>query len=145
VAKYDPDGVLQWTQQLGSQEREYGTDIVANDFGEVFVTGFTSGSLGSENVGAEDVWAAKLDADSGKIGKFSGKIKGGNGKLGEEPEEIDSLEDIFDPNEEFADSFGEAINDNSDDLIFEDETGEELSDDEIEEIEGIDGDSQSNS
>lgn len=152
VAKYDPEGIQLWIQQLGTANREYGTDVVANEFGEVFVTGFTNGSLGRANVGAEDAWVAKLSANSGNIQNFADDIQGGGGRLSDEPEDsvdipedgqlseeaiTDSLDEVFAPGEEFTDSLGEAINDNSDELIFEDETGEELNEEEIEEIEGI--------
>ena len=158
VAKYDSEGNQEWTQQLGTGAREYGTDVAANEFGEVFVTGFTNGSLGQANVGAEDAWVAKLSVDSGNIENFANDMQGGQGTLGEEPEETveetedgqlsedaitDSLDEVFAPNEEFTDSLGEAINGNSDELIFEDETGVELDEEEIEEIEGIE-DTQSN-
>ena len=158
VAKYDSEGNQEWTQQLGTGDREYGTDVAANEFGEVFVTGFTNGSLGQANVGAEDAWVAKLSVDSGNIENFADDMQGGQGILGEEPEETveetedgqlsedaitDSLDEVFAPNEEFTDSLGEAINGNSDELIFEDETGVELDEEEIEEIEGIE-DTQSN-
>ena len=154
VVKYDSEGIQQWTQQLGTTEREYGTDVAVNDFGEVFVTGFTNGSLGSRNVGAEDAWIAKLSADSGNIQSFADDAQGGRGIIGQEQEQVeipndgqlseeaitDSLDEVFAPDEEFTDSLGEALNDNSDELIFEDENGEELDEEEIEEIEGIEDD-----
>ena len=152
VAKYDSQGNQQWTQQLGTGEREYGTDIAANEFGEVFVTGFTNGSLGSANAGGEDAWVAKLSADSGDVESFADDTQGGRGVIGQEPDNsavepedgqlseeaiTNSLEEVFAPDEEFTDSFGEAINENADELTFEDETGAELDQEEIEEIEGI--------
>ena len=155
VAKYDSDGVQQWTQQIGTADTEYGTDVVANEFGEVFVTGHTDGSLGTKNVGAEDAWVVKLDAGSGDVEKFAADVKGGKGKLGEEKVKtskeiedgqlseaaiVESLNEVFLPDEEFTESLGDALNDNSDQLIFEDETGAELNEQEIEAIEGVEDD-----
>ena len=154
VVKYDSEGTQQWTQQLGTTKREYGTDVAANEFGEVFVTGFTNGSLGSENAGAEDAWIAKLNADSGNIQSFADDARGDIGIIGQEQEQVEipndgqlseeaitnSLDEVFAPDEEFTNSLGEALNDNSDELIFEDENGEELDEEEIEEIEGIEDD-----
>ena len=152
VAKYDPEGTQQWTQQLGTGDREYGTDVTANEFGEVFVTGFTDGSLGQVNAGAEDAWVAKLSADSGDIESFADDMQGGRGVIGQEPDDgaveiengqiseaaiTDSLEEVFAPDEEFTDSLGDSLNENSDDLILEDENGVELDESEIERIEGI--------
>ena len=152
VVKYDPQGNQQWTQQLGTTNREYGTDVVANEFGEVFVTGFTNGSLGSANAGAEDVWVARLSADSGSVESFADDAQGSIGAIGQEPEGqanipnngqlseeaiTESLDEVFAPDEEFTDSLGESLDENSDELIFEDETGSELDESEIDEIEGV--------
>ena len=159
VVKYDSDGNQQWTQQLGTANRDYGTDVAANEFGEVFVTGFTNGSLGTASVGAEDAWVAKLDADTGSVENFANDTQGEVGVIGQEPEDnvempddgqlseeeiIDSLDEVFAPEEdgEFTEALGEAMNENSDELIFEDETGEELEEEEIDDIEGIEVDVQ---
>ena len=152
VAKYDSEGTQQWTQQLGTTEREYGTDVAANEFGEVFVTGFTNGSLGSANAGAEDAWVAKLSADSGAIQSFADDARGGAGVIGQESDDgvvetadgqiseeavTESLDEVFAPDEEFTESLGEALNENSDELTFEDETGAELDQEEVEVFDGI--------
>ena len=157
VAKYDPQGNQQWTQQFGTANREYGTDVTANEFGEVFVTGFTNGSLGSANVGAEDAWVAKLSAESGDLENFADNMQGGAGLIGQEPEGqvietedgqiseaaiTDSLEEVFSPDEEFTESLGDALQQNSDELILEDENGAELNESEVEQIEGIEDDTQ---
>lgn len=161
VAKYDSAGVLQWNQQLGSADLDYGVDVAVNEFNELFVTGFTAGSLGKKSEGAVDAWVAKLDANSGSIQKFKDDIKGSKGKKGqEEPVEIDfvdesnqlsaqeiteELNEIFEPNAQnaFTDSFAQALADNSSVLEFEDATGDDLNETEIEQIEGIDGDDDS--
>ena len=160
VAKYDSQGVSQWVQQLGSTELDYGVDVAVNEFDELFVTGFTTGSLGKKSEGAIDAWVAKLDANSGNIEKFKDDLKGSKGKRGkEEPVEIDAgneaglsqqeiveeLNETFEPNAQngFTNLFAEALARNSSQLEFEDETGDELNEQEIEEIEGIDDNNNS--
>ena len=154
VVKYDPEGNQLWSQQLGTSDREYeyGTDVAANDFGEVFVTGLTSGSLGQANAGAEDAWVAKLDADTGAVENFADDAQGGSGLIGQETSStvtqagggqlstsavVESLNQVFAPDEEFAESLGTSLNQNSNELVFEDETGAEINEEEVEEIEGI--------
>ncbi|HHP7232907.1 MAG TPA: SBBP repeat-containing protein [Xenococcaceae cyanobacterium] len=154
VAKYDSAGLLQWTQQLGSGDLDFGTDVAVNDFGELFVTGFTAGSLGKRSEGAIDAWVAKLDANSGEIEKFKDDIKGSKGKRGkEEPVEIDfddddqlseqeiveELNEVFEPNASngFTNFFAQALVENSVQLEFEDATGDELDDIDRDEIEGV--------
>ena len=154
VVKYDSEGTQQWTQQLGTNARDYGTDVAVNDFGEVFVTGFTNDSLGLANAGAEDAWVAKLNADSGNLQSIADDIQGTIGVVGQEPDNavvqtqdgqlseeaiIESLDEVFAPEEEFTESLGDSLNENSEELIFEDENGAELNESEIEEIEGIEG------
>ena len=158
VVKYDSQGTQQWTQQLGTNARDYGTDVAVNDFGEVFVTGFTNGSLGQFNAGAEDAWVAKLDANSGNLESFADDTQGGIGQIGQESDGavgesgngqlseesiVDSLDEVFAPGEdEFTEALGEAVNENSEVLTFEDENGQVLDDDEVEELEGIEDDEE---
>lgn len=156
VVKYDSAGNEQWTQQLGSSDLEYGTDVAVNEFDELFVTGFTNGSLGATNSGAEDAWVAKLDARSGSIESFGGDISGSTGQVGvvddidgdnggnnnnqiSESALLDSLGNVFDPDSAntFTDTFATALAGNTDEVEFEDENGAELNDSEIEELEGV--------
>lgn len=70
VAKFNTEGDRLWTQQFGSSELDFPTDVVSNGSGDVFVTGYTTGSLGGRNQGATDAWIATLDADSGNLTRF---------------------------------------------------------------------------
>ncbi|MDJ0898346.1 MAG: SBBP repeat-containing protein [Xenococcus sp. MO_188.B8] len=72
VAKYDSDGNQQWKQQFGTSEIDKPFDLAVNSIGQVFVTGFTEGSLGDINAGSYDAWVAKLDAVSGTLQEFTG-------------------------------------------------------------------------
>jgi hypothetical protein len=62
VAKYDATGNLQWTRQVGSSASDVGNGIAADHLGNVFITGYTSGSLSGPNAGNNDAFVAKYDA-----------------------------------------------------------------------------------
>lgn len=66
VGKYDATGNLQWARQLGTTGFDFGTGVSTDRVGNVYITGYTSGSLGSPNVGARDAFVGKFDA-SGKL------------------------------------------------------------------------------
>ncbi len=61
VSKYDTAGNFQWTRQLGSIDREYGSGVSADGLGHVYVSGTTYGDLGT-NVGETDAFVSKYDA-----------------------------------------------------------------------------------
>jgi len=72
VASYDTSGNQLWIQQFGSAETDYATKVTVDDnSGNVYVTGFTEGSLGATNAGAIDTWIAKLDANTGALENFN--------------------------------------------------------------------------
>ena len=62
VSKYDAAGTLQWTRQLGTSaiDRSYG--VSADGLGNVYISGYTSGSLGGPNAGGNDAFVSKYDA-----------------------------------------------------------------------------------
>lgn len=77
VAKFDTNGQNKWIQQFGSKSRlDYATGLTADDSGKLFVTGVTDGLLGSgssaTNGSALDSWVAELNANNGKLRKFTG-------------------------------------------------------------------------
>ena len=63
VAKYDPSGVKQFTRQLGAVGGvTVGTAVTTDDKGDVFVVGYTEGSLdGNALTGTRDFFVAKYD------------------------------------------------------------------------------------
>lgn len=63
LAKYDRQGNQQWIQQFGSagDDTSFEINIDAND--NIFLTGYTNGSLGGENAGSYDAWVAKYDTE----------------------------------------------------------------------------------
>jgi Ca2+-binding RTX toxin-like protein len=71
VARYDTNGNQVWAQQFGTPELDYSTDITVDNFGNLYLTGFTEGSLGGLNKGAVDAWVAKLDAKTGTLQSFN--------------------------------------------------------------------------
>lgn len=62
IALYDPDGVLLWSDQIGSTDfdRFFGVDV--DNFGNIFAIGSSSGSLGATNLGSNDIIVAKYDS-----------------------------------------------------------------------------------
>ncbi|MFO1120460.1 MAG: SBBP repeat-containing protein [Rhodospirillales bacterium] len=60
VAKYSAGGDLRWKQQLGSSGLDVAWGAAADGDGNVYIAGWTSGSLGAQFQGGEsDAWVAK--------------------------------------------------------------------------------------
>lgn len=78
VAKYDINGNQQWITQFGTPDRDEVYGISGDEFGNLFITGITQGSLGGINAGSFDAWLAKLDATSGTLLSFGGNSNSGN-------------------------------------------------------------------
>ena len=72
VAKYDSEGNQKWIEQFGTPDLDYAVEVTADSIGNLYVTGFTEGSLGDTNAGSVDGWVAKFDAESGTLQDFSG-------------------------------------------------------------------------
>lgn len=70
VARYDTSGNRVWIQQFGTAETDYSTNLTVDNLGNVYVTGYTEGALGSVNAGAIDTWIAKLNAETGSLKSF---------------------------------------------------------------------------
>jgi Ca2+-binding RTX toxin-like protein len=95
VASFDTNGNQLWIQQFGSAELDKATNLAVDNFGSVYVTGFTEGSLGGSNAGSVDSWVAKLSSATGTLETFNpssaailNKIVGTNSKdslIGTEP------------------------------------------------------------
>jgi hypothetical protein len=63
LAKYDSEGNQVWIQQFGTSgdDQAFRINIDSND--NIFLTGYTDGSLGGPNAGSYDTWVAKYDID----------------------------------------------------------------------------------
>lgn len=63
LAKYDSKGVQQWVRQFGSSGDDYVQCVAVSGSGEVYMTGYTGGSLGGASAGGIDVFLAKYDSN----------------------------------------------------------------------------------
>jgi hypothetical protein len=62
VAKYDDHGNFLWARQLGTTTFDQSNGVSADGFGNVYITGWTNGSLGGPSAGNHDAFVAKYDA-----------------------------------------------------------------------------------
>lgn len=62
IAKYDSVGSLVWVKQIGTVEGELGRDITVGTSGNIYVVGYTEGSIGAANAGFFDLLVIKLDS-----------------------------------------------------------------------------------
>jgi hypothetical protein len=62
VSKYDAAGNLQWTRQLGTSSTDQSRGVSADGLGNVYISGYTNGSLGGTNAGGDDAFVSKYDA-----------------------------------------------------------------------------------
>ena len=61
VAKYNPNGSLVWTQQLGSSGNDYGLSLTTGLDGSIYLAGYTDSSLdGQSNKGGNSAFLMKL-------------------------------------------------------------------------------------
>lgn len=63
LTKYDSQGNQQWIKQFGTpgDDEAFRINIDSND--NIFLTGYTNGSLGGPNAGSFDAWVAKYDTN----------------------------------------------------------------------------------
>jgi hypothetical protein len=62
ISKYDVEGTLLWTRQMGTAEWEFVRGISVDDLGNIYIVGRTNGSLGDPNASDDDVFISKYDA-----------------------------------------------------------------------------------
>jgi hypothetical protein len=62
VSKYDASGSLQCTRQLGTGFTDQSNGVSADGLGNVYISGFTGGSLVGPNAGESDAFVSKYDA-----------------------------------------------------------------------------------
>lgn len=67
IAKYDGSGNQAWIRQFGTSgdDEAFGVAVDPND--NIFVTGYTNGSLEGTNAGSYDAWVAKYDSAGNRL------------------------------------------------------------------------------
>ena len=63
LTKYDTDGNQQWVEQFGTNTFDWSWDVATDLNDDVYITGWTLGSLEGSSAGSYDVWVAKYDSD----------------------------------------------------------------------------------
>jgi hypothetical protein len=61
VSKYDAAGALQWTRQFGTAG-DVSFGVSADSLGNIYISGFTNGSIGGPSAGDQDAFLIKYDA-----------------------------------------------------------------------------------
>jgi len=68
LTKYDTSGNKLWTKQLGTANDDYGYGVATDGSGNIYVTGYTDGSLdGNTNAGGDDIFLTKYDTNGNKL------------------------------------------------------------------------------
>jgi hypothetical protein len=62
IAMFDPDGVLLWSDQIGSGDFDRYFGVTIDHFGDIYAIGSTSGSLAAANLGSNDIILTKYDS-----------------------------------------------------------------------------------
>jgi hypothetical protein len=63
LMKFDNDGAMQWARQFGTSQTDYAFQVAVDQFGNVYTSGQTYGSLGGPNAGARDQFLVKHDTN----------------------------------------------------------------------------------
>jgi len=66
VAKYNNSGKLVWKRQLGSSGDDESYGVAVDTYGNVYISGYTTGALAGAKQGGSDAWVAKYNS-SGKL------------------------------------------------------------------------------
>jgi len=71
IAKFSPDGDMEWTQLLGTSDDDSARALTTGADGSIYVSGYTKGDLdtasnGQTNSGGYDAFITKFDADGTK-------------------------------------------------------------------------------
>jgi hypothetical protein len=67
LLKFDASGVLLWTRQLGTPGDENPTDLAVLSTGDVYVTGFTDGTLIGASAGGQDYFLGRYDPNGNLV------------------------------------------------------------------------------
>ncbi|MDT8445750.1 MAG: SBBP repeat-containing protein [bacterium] len=64
VGKIDASGTQVWLAQPGTSGSDYATGIKVSSAGDLYITGYSTGSFSGSNPGGTDLWFAKLNSSS---------------------------------------------------------------------------------
>lgn len=67
IAKYNPEGILEWMKQFGSDSTDLPKGICTDLKGDIYVTGMTAGKLGQNSFGKTDCFIMMLDNGGNKL------------------------------------------------------------------------------
>lgn len=67
LAKYDSSGNQSWIRQIGSSGSDPSQSVAVDSTGNIFITGYTSGSLAGPNAGRRDAFLVKYDTSGNLI------------------------------------------------------------------------------
>ncbi|WP_419849172.1 hypothetical protein [Candidatus Poriferisocius sp.] len=67
LARYSPEGVLQWARQMGGPQNDSPLGVSVAPDGSIYVGGFTEGDYAAPNQGSADVWLSRHDADGEEL------------------------------------------------------------------------------
>ena len=65
---------FQWTRQLGTSAADQSHGVSADGLGNVYISGYTTGSLGGPNAGGDDAFVSKYDAAGNSSGRGSWEL-----------------------------------------------------------------------
>ena len=115
VAKYDTQGNLLWTEQLGTSQSDISRGVAIDNNGNSYITGFTRGSFDGQNAAHSDAWVAKLSQSYIAINRFQNSSSPGR-YIFAGPEESQYIRENFPNLIEEGEAFKVAV-EPGDDLI----------------------------
>jgi Ca2+-binding RTX toxin-like protein len=96
LSKVNPDGSIAWTQQFGSKDQglDFAWANAVDSQGNIYVTGWTTGTVGSQKYGSYDVWLTKFDTLGNQLWAKQIGTKGDDGQF-QSDIVIDAYDNIF--------------------------------------------------
>lgn len=67
IYRYDVAGNIEWSDQFGTTVEDAARGVTLDAAGNIYVTGYTHGSLGANNVGGEDAFLRKYDPNGNPL------------------------------------------------------------------------------
>lgn len=67
LIKFDPMGSVLWSQRIGTAETDGAYDVAIDDTGNIYVSGYTAGSINGPNSGFFDAILTKFDPSGGQL------------------------------------------------------------------------------